>query len=132
MNRSFYLTSLKIAFLFIFIAFCGCEDAAKTSDVNGYFQQNSFESGFGGGGSVSTSMVVDPSSVDLAVNGDQQVFEVTGGIPPYSWSVIDISLGSIVAQGGYSAVYERAASGDNTVRVQDGSGGVAFARVNQM
>ena len=131
MNKFFYLTSLQIAFLFIFIAFCGCEDTPKADDVNRAFQQNSLENGFGGGQSASSSMVISPKSAELDVNGAQQVFEVTGGTPPYSWSVVDISLGSMVAQGGTSAVYERSVAGDNSIRLQDGSGSAAFAKATQ-
>ena len=72
----------------------------------------------------------DPDTV-LTGDGDKTVLTVSGGTPPYTWSVGDISLGNIITPGGYSVVYERSYHIDNTVRVADALGDYAIIAIQQ-
>lgn len=71
-----------------------------------------------------------PSS--LAANGDKAVLTVSGGYPPYEWTVVDASLGHLVGGNtGASVVYVRDHSGDNAVQVRDQAGNVANVVITQ-
>gem|GEM_PF-1113416 len=92
-------------------------------------------------GQGTAALTVTPSYVDLtatsaASNNAVQTFTVTGGLRqlslPLEWRVSDSALGTIGAVGGDSASYVRkAASGDNSIWVQDQYGAEGVATVHQ-
>lgn len=67
------------------------------------------------------TVTADPAS--LSEDGDMAILEASGGTPPYTWTVVDASLGHIVGSDtGNSVVYIRDHSGDNAVTCQDSAG----------
>ncbi len=79
-----------------------------------------------------SSLTASASPSSLAVNGDMAVITVSGGYPPYVWTVVDASLGHLVGGNtGVSVVYVRDHSGDNAVQVQDQAGNVANVVITQ-
>jgi len=124
--RGFRMLSLGLLFFGALSIglFCGCEDEPDF-DTGG-------SSGGGGHGSTgSTPMSVTPSTVSVTNNGGVVSFRVTGASGAATWSVQDISKGSILTQSATSATYQRAAAGDNVVIATDSRGSAAFATVSQ-
>jgi hypothetical protein len=72
----------------------------------------------------------NPGAV-LTGDGDKTVLTVSGGAPPYAWSVGDILLGQVNPSTGYSVVYERSNPIDNTVIVSDALGDYAILVIQQ-
>jgi hypothetical protein len=72
----------------------------------------------------------NPTTI-LSHNDDLTVLSVSGGTPPYTWSVNDIALGNVSPSTGYSVVYTRAEQGDNAVLAQDSLGDYAFLVIQQ-
>ena len=105
--------------------FCGCEDdpdldTGDTSYTGGDRDSTS-----------STAMSITPSATTVTNNGGVVSFNVAGASGAATWSVQDISKGSILTQGARSATYQRAAAGDNVVIATDSRGSAAFATVSQ-
>ena len=73
---------------------------------------------------------VNPGTV-LTGDGNKAVLTVSGGTPPYTWSVGDIALGQINPSTGYSVVYERSYHIDNTVTASDALGDYAIIVIQQ-
>lgn len=74
--------------------------------------------------------VASPST--LAKNGDKSVMTASGGTPPYSWTVVDASLGHVVGSGtGNTVIYMRDHSGDNAITVTDHAGNVYHMVITQ-
>ncbi len=68
----------------------------------------------------------------LTKNGDKCVMTASGGTPPYSWAVVDASLGHVVGSGtGTSVIYMRDHNGDNAVTVSDHAGNVYHLIITQ-
>ena len=95
--------------LFVF-AFAGCENGDGTTGLAISPQQ--------------TSLTTSNNSVVLTVSSN-----AVGDLGlPLTWTVSDPSLGNVIGQGGYSAVYTRTSkNGSNVITVQDqmGAQGVA-------
>lgn len=127
--RMFSLGLLIIGALSITV-FCGCEDDPDMDNVN-----EEFDDGNSAGGdrdnSTSSIMEISPGSTTLTNNGSVVSFAVAGGSGTATWSVQDISKGSILTQSSRSATYQRAAAGGNVVIATDSNGNAAFATVSQ-
>lgn len=110
--------------------FCGCENGPDTNNV-----QDQFNNGNAAGGTRdsqgSFTMEITPSAAVLTNNGAVVSFTVEGASGSSSWTVQDISKGSIITQSGTAATYQRASAGDNVVIATDSRGNAAFATVSQ-
>lgn len=74
----------------------------------------------------------DPDTITQP--GGRSILTATGGIPPYTWTVADIALGSIDGPNtGNTVVYvaSTVGSGDNTVMCQDSAGNVVNVLIKQ-
>ncbi len=111
--------------LTVLMFFCGCEKDRDT-DVPELEPYESLERG-----ETYSVITVDPSSVSLSADGAQETFRIRGGTMPYTLEVRDISRGSITMQSQNSFVYQREASGDNIITIQDAAGNVAFLQITQ-
>ena len=113
--------------------FCGCEDSPDTKNVDSYFDGNAIDGADDRPGTTAaqTPMAVSPASTTLTNNGEVAQFNVEGASGAVSWSVQDISKGSILTQGPAAATYQRSASGGNVVIATDSRGNAAFATVSQ-
>jgi len=112
------------------VAVTGCEDDPSKDGVGSYFDENPI-SVSGGGSADAADMVLSPASTNLTSDGAVFTASVVGGTSPYSWSVNDVSKGSIIETGASSAVYQRAAAGDNVVICEDRRGARVFLTVTQ-
>jgi hypothetical protein len=72
----------------------------------------------------------NPTTI-LSADHQLTVLSVSGGTPPYSWSVSDLALGNVSPSTGYSVIYTRGAQGDNAVVVQDSGGDYALIVIQQ-
>lgn len=71
--------------------------------------------GTGGGGSIS----ITPSGTqNIATNGTK-TYAVSGGTPPYTWSVGNTALGTLSTSSGASTIYTAKGTGNNTITVAD-------------
>lgn len=114
--------------------FVGCEGSPDTENVDSYFDANSIDSADDRPGTTAAQpepITVSPSSTTLANNGEVAAFNVEGASGAVSWSVQDISKGSILTQSQQAATYQRSAAGGNVVIVTDSRGNAAFATVSQ-
>jgi len=113
--------------------FCGCEDSPDTENVGSYFDSNSIDSADDRPDTTAAqmTMAVSPASTTLTNNGAVVQFSVEGASGSVSWSVQDISKGSILTQSPAAATYQRSAAGGNVVIATDSSGNAAFATVSQ-
>ncbi len=84
---------------------------------------------------VEDTMTIYPSEIDLMGTAYYASFSVTGGSPPYSWSVGNVGMGTISYSAdsshtaGYTAV--PSAYGVNVVTVVDAEGQTASATITQ-
>lgn len=84
------------------------------------------------GSSSSSALSISSSAATLAADGMLAVITVTGGVPPYSWSLTDNSNGAFPdAPAGATAVYKRLHAGDNAVTVADSAGAHASVVIKQ-
>lgn len=83
------------------------------------------------GGIETETLAVNADPDTLAVDGGRSAVNVTGGVPPYRWSVLDGDLGTIDRNSGESVVYTRLRSGDNSVRVTDSEGSTGAVVIQQ-
>lgn len=111
----------------------GCEDSPDTDNVDSYFDGNAIDGADDrpGTSDASENMAVTPASTTITNNGDVAQFNVEGAVGAVSWSVQDISKGSILTQSSEAATYQRAAAGGNVVIATDSSGNAAFATISQ-
>jgi hypothetical protein len=84
-----------------------------------------------GGGGSGGNISVSPSFATLANDGDTQVFTATGGNGNFSWSVGNISRGSVTPPTGPSVTYTRLTAGINILNVQDTAGHSANVNIQQ-
>ncbi len=110
--------------------FCGCEGDPDTENVSSEFDRNPY-SGGDRSGTTDSRMKISPTSATLTNNGAVASFTVQGASGAASWSVQDISRGSILSQSATGATYERSSSGDNVVIATDSKGNAVFATVSQ-
>jgi hypothetical protein len=108
--------------------FCGCEDDADMENVSTQFDDSS--STASSSGTTSALMAISPSATSLTNNGAVVSFTVSGASGTATWSVQDISKGSILTQSTRTATYQRSAAGDNVV-IATAGGTAAFATVRQ-
>lgn len=84
------------------------------------------------GGSSGAALSIGASPTTLASDGMLSVVTVSGGVPPYAWSLTDNSVGSFPdAPSGATAVYKRLHAGDNAVSVTDSTGTKVSVIINQ-
>lgn len=77
------------------------------------------------------ALTVGPETT-LSGNGDLAVLTVSGGVPPYTWTVTDPGKGNLPSGNtGDSQVYIRYTAGDNAVTVTDSAGTVAHVVIKQ-
>lgn len=77
------------------------------------------------------SIAASPSAT-LTTDNAMVSLTVSGGQPPYSWTVADPSRGNLVSGNtGTTVVYRRYRNGDNAVTVTDGVGDTASLVINQ-
>ena len=101
--------------------FCGCEDGPDTDNVDSQFDNS---------GTTTSPSGTTSASTTLTNNGAVASFSVAGASGSTSWSVQDISKGTILTQSSTSATYQRASAGDNVVIATSG-GNAAYATVSQ-
>ncbi len=130
MKSALSLALCSVVALSCTLLLSGCEDEPDLRGVGSYFDQNPIGSEPRAGGTAPT-VVVTPNTKSLATDGETASFAAVGGFPSYTWSVNDISKGSVLQQGQESAVYQRAAAGDNVVICTDSRGNRAFATISQ-
>ncbi|MEI6789057.1 MAG: hypothetical protein WCL49_11330 [bacterium] len=90
-----------------------------------------------GGGDTTPALVIKPDHTVTVLTNGTMAFSATGGVPPYSWNVLDSNLGSIlpattIADG--ITTYKRTASNSNTVNkviLQDSAGVSKEIAINQ-
>jgi hypothetical protein len=81
-----------------------------------------------------TALVATANPDTITQPGGRSILTATGGIPPYTWTVADIALGSIDGPNvGQSVVYvaSTVGSGDNTVRCEDSAGNSVNVLIKQ-
>lgn len=119
----------------VFLA--GCEKDPPESDVAAYFREHQYNSLERPDPNTqptnSPQLEVSPKESTVLSDGGSAVFTGIGGLPPYYWTVQDVSRGSIASDStvGTSAVYLRAEAGDNVVVLEDSRGQKAYALVLQ-
>ena len=82
----------------------------------------------------SSALVATANPDTITQPGGRSILTATGGIPPYTWTVADIALGSIDGPNtGQSVVYvaSTVGSGDNTVRCEDSAGNSVNVLIKQ-
>jgi len=131
MRGFFSLINIMAILLLVMGTFAGCEtdDSPDTGDLDGYFDQNPYQSD----GRTSThprDLAVTPEKVEVTSVGQKFNFRVTGGVEPYRWEVSDGGNGSIVTlQDTTEAIYTANVIAPNTVLAYDSSGKAGVADV---
>jgi hypothetical protein len=83
-------------------------------------------------GEAPDDLAITPAKATLAANGDMTLFKASGGNGPYRWFVEIYARGRITKVGNWGeAVYERLATGSNTVVVLDEDNRAAVAQITQ-
>ena len=86
---------------------------------------------YGVGASTSTSsLAISPVSATVGISGTQ-VFTVSGGTLPYTWSVFNTSIGSISSSTGTTTTYLRTGNGANQLTVTDASANSVSVLITQ-
>lgn len=75
-------------------------------------------------------ITADPAAI-LEEDGQSTVLRAQGGTPPYTWNIVDNTLGNFSSISGDSAVYRRTNVGDNAVMLTDNAGGAAHIVIRQ-
>lgn len=101
------------------------ENSVIVYDENGHTAIAQINAGSG----AALVLTVDPS--ELANNGDKSLLTVSGGTPPYTWSVSSVALGNVDSATGTSVIYTRNLPGDNAVTVTDSAGNSASKVIQQ-
>ncbi|TFH18357.1 MAG: hypothetical protein E4H02_00090 [Lentisphaerales bacterium] len=107
-----------------------CERSLDTSELQGYFDENEYES-LSRPDLDRVSLTVSPSGKTMTYDGQQAKLSAGGGIAPYSWDVHDVSLGSIIEDSGAVVIYRRETLGDNVVILTDSTGDQSFCVIAQ-
>lgn len=85
---------------------------------------------------VTDSMTLTPVGLDMLSTVTSAGFAVSGGTPPYTWSVANPALGTVTYSSGssYEASYTRVsgAAGVNVITVTDAEGRTASATITQL
>ncbi len=69
----------------------------------------------------SSALAITPASGTLTTNGATATFIASGGLPPYTWTLLN-GNGSLSVSTGTSVVYTRNLPGGNSLTVMDGTG----------
>ena len=69
----------------------------------------------------STALSISPASATLTNNGATATFVASGGLAPYTWTLLN-GNGALSASAGTSVIYTRNLPGGNSVTVKDGTG----------
>lgn len=132
MRKFFFpVVLIKLSCVFLLAFSCGCEEDSDTEQTETYFEDNPYSSTERPATTTSDALAITPEFASLSADGEAQLFKASGGTPPYTWSVQDISRGSIVEEGAKSAVYQRSSAGNNIIQIQDKSGNKVFATADQ-
>lgn len=107
----------------------GCEEGPDTSAATSYFAQNPYTTMREDMATI--TLMVDPAEKSLSYDGQTFVLTAAGGTPPYTWSVHDVGVGTILRSKGYYAVYQRNAPGDNVVVLRDKSKTEVYCTIMQ-
>lgn len=78
-----------------------------------------------------TGLTITATPSTLSSDGAVAILKVTGGVPNYTWSVSDDSLGGLSATTGTTVTYTRNHSGNNVVSVTDGNGNTTSVILTQ-
>ena len=71
-----------------------------------------------------------PDSVQIsAAASSNVVFTATNGVPPYKWSLVSSSWGSLSSSGAVATFTATSDNGENSVQVKDNDGNIARAFV---
>lgn len=116
-----------------FFCVSGCESGPDNTEASSYFDNNPLQFTHTDLATYTLEIAWEDTAINgiLETDGQTAVLTAGGGKPPYKWSVHDVSLGTIVEDGGSSAVYQRNAMGDNVVILTDKNGDRAYAAVSQ-
>jgi len=124
-----------VLFVCSLMALPGCEKGPDTDELTSYnFPGQDEWSSFFTRTSLSNTklIIISPgSSASLSSDGETLAIQASGGTAPFSWSVNDISVGTIAEHSGRNAVYKRNAAGDNVVVVKDKNGNEAYCTISQ-
>lgn len=109
----------------------GCEKDKDGSDISA--ELNDFDSDPRNAELTSGGLALDPTSANVARQGQTVLFTVTaGGRRPYAWSVADATAGSIETQEHeQQAIYTCLIVRENNVTVRDQDGRTAIAGINR-
>jgi hypothetical protein len=83
------------------------------------------------GTGTASALAITPSSATLTTNTQVTAFAVSGGTPPYNWTVLHGANGILNTASGASVLYTRTAPGDNALTVSDSVGGSANVVISQ-
>ncbi len=76
------------------------------------------------------TIIAKPFSI--AEDNEMSVLSVSGGVPPYSWTVYDSGRGNFPAgNAGNTVLYKRYSPGQNAVNVTDGTNNTAWVIIQQ-
>ncbi len=132
MRSSSWLYIVGCMLVCLLVAMPGCEKGPNTDELSSHDFLAPDEWDLFNRTSLSDlKLVVTPATAALSYNGALLSLEAIGGTAPFSWSVSDISLGTIAETSGRSAVYRRNAAGDNTVIVRDRNGKASYCIISQ-
>jgi hypothetical protein len=83
-------------------------------------------------GTGAAEMTIAASPASLTTNKAYSVLSVSGGTPPYTWTVATSTTGNIEGSNvGKSVIYQREKAGDNVVTVTDGNSSKASRVISQ-
>ncbi len=126
-SSRFVLLGLLVCSVLTVGLICGCEEDADMENVGDASDTVSVPRS----STSSPLMSISPISATLTNNGAVASFLVEGASGSSTWSVQDISRGSILTQSARAATYQRSSAGDNVVIATDSLGNAAFATVSQ-
>lgn len=84
-------------------------------------------------GDVAVPLAITASPASLPNDDDRSVITVTGGQPPYAWTVADVTLGNLQPgnETAASRTYVRNRAGNNSITVRDGNRDVVHIVIAQ-
>lgn len=113
----------------------GCEDDdPDVGEVDRYMSEEGHESGNRSApvAGETEPLTASVSPTKLENDGDKAIGIASGGVPPYTWTVLDAALGHIVGSDtGASIAYMRDHEGQNVLRVRDKKGTVINIVIEQ-
>lgn len=122
---------VMVGFVAVSGLFIGCEDSPDTNNVDSYFGGNAADDADERPSVVAAPMAVSPETTILSTNGAVAQFKIAGTSRAVTWSVRDLSKGSILTQSRDAATYRRSDAGGNVVIATDSRGNAAFATITQ-